>query len=108
MGMDSLHYYTLATGEIRTPYACLSDGIARTATDTLLGYSRTLSCSAILTELLPHFAISPENWEPDALAALDPALHVLYIADRTIRYSGDVTLADLYTDGEVRYTESRQ
>lgn len=107
-GMDSLHYYTLATGEIRTPYACLSDGIARTATDTLLGYSRTLSCSAILTKLLPHFAISPENWEPDALAALDPALHVLYIADRTIRYSGDVTLADLYTDGEVRYTESRQ
>ena len=80
----------------------------RTATDTLLGYSKTLSCSAILQELLPHFAASPEDWEPDALAALDPALHVLYITDRTIRYSGDVSLADLYADGEVQYTEDHQ
>ena len=107
-GMDNLHYYTLSNGEIRTPYVCLADGIARTATDTLLGYSKTLSCSAILQELLPHFAASPEDWEPDALAALDPALHVLYITDRTIRYSGDVSLADLYADGEVQYTEDHQ
>lgn len=106
--MDSLHYYTLATGEIRTPYVCLSDGIARTATDTLLGYSKTLSCSTILVELLPHFAASPDNWNPDGLAGHNPALHVLYITDHTIQYSGDVTIADLYADGKVQYTEKRQ
>ncbi len=106
--MDCLHYYTMTTGEIRTSYACLSDGVARTATDTLLGYSRSLSCSDILSELLPHFATSPESWNPDVLSMLDPALHLLYITDRTIQYSGDVTLADLYENGEVQYTENRQ
>lgn len=93
-GMDTLHYYTTESGEIRTSYAALTDGQTRTATDTVLGYARTLSCAEILMKLLPYYIA--DTWQPDAVTTLDPALHVLYTADTCVYYSGDVTIAQLY------------
>lgn len=105
-GMDTLHYYTLENGEIRIPFIDPADGLARTSTDTLIGYSRTVSCAAILLDLLPRFIGDTEVLDPMTLNEMDPALHVLYFTDSIIHTTGDVTLTNLYTDGTLTYTEA--
>ena len=104
-GMDILHYYTTESGEIHTPYAALADGLTKTAADTVFGYARTLSCAEILMKLLPYYIA--DEWQPDVVTTLDPALHVLYYAGTCVYYSGDVTLAQLYSDGTTTYTAEK-
>lgn len=65
---DNRHYYTFTSGEIATAFLDPKDGMSKSATESLVSYSRGLGCSEILLQTAPVFIA--EELNTDALSAL--------------------------------------
>lgn len=64
LSQDSRRFYVTETGEIRTPYLGLSDGLPGATAESLTVYSKALSCAELMLETAPVFtggAISAQS-----------------------------------------------
>lgn len=86
--MDEARFYRLRTGEIRTPYVDIADGVARNAVSSLTGYSADKGCGEILLEMMPVYIA--DTLQEDALEALvRDGIDFLYCEDEVIHASQD-------------------
>jgi hypothetical protein len=86
--MDEARFYRLRTGEIRTPYVDIADGVARNAVSGLTGYSADKGCGEILLEMMPVYIA--DTLQEDALEALvRDGIDFLYCEDEVIHASED-------------------
>jgi len=53
--LDERRYYQWENGQIRTPYVDAQDGLSRTSTDSLVGYSQAMGCAQILLHMIPSY-----------------------------------------------------
>lgn len=105
--MDLQQYYVLDSGEIRTSYLALSDGLCRSALDTLTCYSREKGCAQLLLEMVPVY-IAEEFQEGSLLSLAAAGTQSMYCRESVIRYTGqDVVLENFSNLDGVRYTAER-
>lgn len=103
-GMDKLHYYELRSGEIRTPYLDIRDGLCKSAVSDLTAYSRTQSCVELLLQIKPVYIA--DEFQKQALESLSEAgIYSIYCEDRVI-FGNDpeLILTGLYDFEGVRYS----
>lgn len=101
---DGQRIYRLKNGEVRTTYLDPEDGLCRSATHDLIGYSEELSCGEIALKLAPvYVAETLDTGTLDVLAR--EGLQSIWCRDRVI-YATEpgAELTDLYEGGGVRYT----
>lgn len=100
--LDSLHYYSFETGEIRTPYIDAADGLSKTACGELVCFSRTQGCAAIGLALLPLY--STDTLDLAALRAL-PEIDSVYCEGFVLHYTSDeVRIGSLLGDIAVTFS----
>lgn len=89
---DAWHYYTFASGEIATAYLDPGDGMCKSATESLVSYSRDLGCSEILLQTAPVFIA--EKLNTGALSALaKKGIYSLWWEGTSLKYNdGSLTL----------------
>lgn len=81
--LDQSRFYRLRTGEIRTPYVDIADGLCRNAVSNLTGYAGDKDCGEILLEMLPVYIA--DALQEDALEALaEKGIDFVYCGDGTI------------------------
>ena len=97
------YYYTLESGEVRTPYVDARDGLCRGAAPELIAYSHDRGCGEILLETAPLYI--SETLDAQALNALrDAGIFALYGLGHDICYNDtSLTLHDLYQSESVYY-----
>ena len=97
------YYYVYASGETRTPYVGLSDGLCRASASTLLAWSEDTSCAQMLLRVMPLYIT--ETLDRQALDALsDEGIYSLSVCGTQIRYNDpDVRLSALYNSENRAY-----
>lgn len=103
---DSPRYYQLSSGEVRTPYLDVQDGLCKSALNDLTSYSKSQSCAELLLCVSPIYI--SDTFDRRALSALaGEDVHSIYCEDRVIFGSDpDLALTNLYEQDEIRYTAS--
>ena len=104
--MDSLRFYQLRSGEIRTPYLDVRDGLCKSALNDLISYSKTRSCAELMLCVSPIYI--SDTFDRQALSALaGEDVHSIYCEDRVILGSDpELTLTELYDLDGICYTTS--
>lgn len=88
--LDQTRFYRLDTGEIRTPYVDIADGLCRNAASSLTGYAGDRGCGEILLEMAPVYIA--DTLREDALEALaEKGIDFVYCEDGIIHASGGET-----------------
>lgn len=102
--LDSWHYYTLESGEIRTPYLRLDSGLDRSGGDELVCYSSSAGCAGTLLGMLPVYMAG--ELSADALAPLAAReIYAVWADGHTLCYNQpDLVLANLYSGEGGAYT----
>ncbi len=102
--MDETRFYQLRSGEIRTPYVDLADGLSRNALHNLTCCARDKGCGEVLLEMMPVYISG--SFQPEALTALAAkGIGSVYCADSVVRSTmADLTFDQFYEDENVRYT----
>lgn len=102
--LDSLRFYELDSGQLRTPYLDPADGLCRSAIHDLTCMSREKGCGAILLEMLPVYIA--DAFHPEGLTRLaEEGIGSLYCQDRVVCRTGPVPeISQLYQENGVRYT----
>lgn len=102
--LDNAHYYRLKSGETRTPYLDGSDGMPRSAVNTLISYSKEKSCGEILLSTMPlYISHSLDSIRLNSLT--DKKIYSVYFKDRTLIYNEEnIRLSYLYDKDDVKYT----
>ncbi len=102
-GADSQYYYTYGSGEIRTPYLDIKDGVCKSSISGLICYSREQGCAETLLQMIPVYIADSFRMEELSEMA-DRKVYSICCADRRIFYTDpSLTLTDLYEEGDVRY-----
>ena len=65
---DFGRFYTLRSGEVRTPYLDTADALCRNGVSSLLCYGREKGCGQLLMEMIPVYIT--EDFRPEAAAAM--------------------------------------
>lgn len=102
--MDGYDFYVSSvSGKSIPPYVDINDGLYKTATDSLVSYSKTLGCSDILMMILDKYVA--EELDVDAINALtDSDLYTILFEDATVIYNApDAVITDLYSIDNVTY-----
>ncbi len=102
--LDELHYYTLADGQIRTPYVDAADGLSKTARNELVCFSQTQSCAQLALRVLPLY--STDTLDVRVLQELSPkGIDSVYCENFTVHAtSKNVTISDLFNEKGVTYS----
>lgn len=87
----------LGDGQTRTAYLDISDGLCRSAEDSLVAYSKDSSCAEILLELIPIYIA--EALDLERLAELSAeGIDSIYCDNQRILYTQkDLQLTELYS-----------
>ena len=102
--MDGYDFYVSSvSGNSIPPYVDINDGLYKTATDSLVSYSKTLGCSDILMMILDKYVA--EELDVNAINALtDSDLYTILFEDATVIYNApDAVITDLYSIDNVTY-----
>lgn len=103
---DSLHYYELKNGEIRTSYIDARDGLCKSAVNNLVSYSGGKGCAEVLLSVLPIY-IADDFQEESLAAPVKEGIYSIFCKDYVIYYNdASLTLTDLYEKEDVSYTAS--
>lgn len=96
--LEERRFYRLQSGEIRTPYVDIADGMCRNAVSSLTGYAEDRGCGEILLEMTPVY-IAGELRE-DALEGLaEKGIDFVYCEDQVIHASEDGAVFSQVVDG---------
>lgn len=101
---DARRFYTLRSGERRTPYLDPADGLCRNALPELTCYSAGSGCGAMLLAMLPVYVA--EEFRPERLDALyREGISSVYCRDYTLHTAGGPARLDDFFDSDgVRFT----
>lgn len=97
--LDVQRFYQLDSGELRTSYLDIKDGIPRYSVDNLVSYSSDKGCGEILLEMLPVYI--SEEFSADTLTGLkDKGIYSIYCENFAVRYNdSELVLSDMYDNG---------
>ncbi len=100
---DILYYYSYEDGETRTSYLSMEDGLCKSSIDSLVCYSREMSCAGILLQMAPLYIT--EEFSPEgALELRDKGIYSIYCDGFTVCYDDpDVRIYDLYDKNGVSF-----
>lgn len=102
--LDLYRFYEMSSGEIRTPYLDIADGVCRSAVHNLMCYARDKSCGEILLEMAPvYIAGTLESGALDRLSAEGiESVH----CEGSVIYPTEagITLSNFFEKDGVRYT----
>ena len=101
---DTLNYYVTESGEMRYPYADLSDGKCRAALTYLAAYSDSKGCVDILLSVSSLYIA--DSFDAGSFASLkDKGIYGIYAdGDRIVHTEKSVSLRDVFTGVEFTYT----
>lgn len=104
---DEVRFYRLRTGELRTPYVDLTDGLTRTAAHELTCYAQDKTCGELLLSALPVYIA--DDLDVEALSALaSQGIATLRCEDAVLYPSdADIVVTELFADDTVRFTVSQ-
>lgn len=96
-GMDTWRYFAFSNGRIASVYVDPADGICKSATDNLVCYSKSASCSEMVLSCAPLFLT--EQLDESALLALAKnGTHTIWAEGKQLRYT-DSALTLAITEG---------
>lgn len=103
--LDTLHYYTYAAGEVRTPYIALRDGLSHAAVNDLTAYASDQSCRQIALALAEIYLA--DSLDETALLALrQRGIDTVYCKDRVILHTDPaIVLEQLFQNERIMYTQ---
>ena len=101
---DTLNYYVTESGEMRYPYADMSDGKCRAALTYLAAYSDSSGCADIILSLSSLYIA--DSFDSDSFASLkDKGIYGIYAdGDRIVHTEKSVSLRDVFSSAEITYT----
>lgn len=100
---DAARFYTLRSGERRTPYLDPADGLCRNALPELTCYSAGRGCGELLLALLPVYVA--DEFHPEKLDALDrDGISAVYCEDYTLYAGEQARLEDFFEQDGVQFT----
>lgn len=101
---DGRRFYRTESGEIRTAYVDVSDGLCKNAADDLVCYA-DVGCARTLLAVLPFYVA--DTLQESELAGLSLiGFHVIWPEDRVICHTDPaLVLADLYSGETASYAE---
>lgn len=101
---DMQHYYRLSSGEVRTSYLDVKDGVPKSSLENLVSYSKDKGCAEILLEIMDIY-ISAE-FDGEKLAKLsDKGIYSVYSDDFALIYNEEgLVLDSLFDRDGVTYT----
>lgn len=92
---DFGRFYTLRSGEVRTPYLDTADALCRNGVSSLVSYSREKSCGQLLMEMIPAY-IADEFCGEDAAALAVKDVQSVFCQGTVVSYTeAQVILSDL-------------
>lgn len=104
---DFGRFYTLRSGEVRTPYLDVSDALCRNGISSLLCYDREKGCGQILMEMIPAY-ISEVFREEDAAVMAGKGIQSVFCQETTVFHTdAQIMLSDLSHEGDAAYTAER-
>lgn len=83
---DFGRFYTLRSGEIRTPYLDAADALCRNSVSSLLCYGREKGCAQILAEMIPVY-IADDFRPEDAAALTAEGVEAVFCQGAAVRYT---------------------
>lgn len=96
--LDQIRFYRLSSGEVRTPYVDIADGMCRNSVSGLTGCAGEKGCGEILLEMMPVY-IADELRE-DALGELaEKGIDFIYCKDKVIYASEDGAVFSQISEG---------
>ena len=103
---DAGYYYELSSGEVRTSYLDVTDGMCKSAANNLVSYSEEKGCAEILLSMIPIYIT--EEFDEQAVAALtEEEIYSVYCKSSVIYYNDStMQLSDLYKNENINYTTS--
>lgn len=105
--MDVVNYYEFESGEIRTPYIDLNDGLCKSAKNDLAAFSKNSSCAECALEALPLYAA--ESFDESMAKKITEGGVELIVCEENKIYctSDEVEFRELYSDEDVEYRLER-
>lgn len=101
--LDTQHYYELESGEIRTAYVDIQDGLCKSAISDLIVYSKTSGCAELMLQTSPIF-IADQLEKEQLLTLKDNGIYYIYSEDTALRYNdSEVVLSDFYNNNGITY-----
>lgn len=103
---DTLNYYVTGNGDVRFPYAGVSDGLSRAATPFLAAYSEKYGCADVLLQTAPIYIA--DSLDADRLEKLSQngIYSVWCDGERIMHTEKDISLRNLYSDSAVTFKEN--
>lgn len=99
--LDERRFYRLRSGEVRTPYVDIADGMCRNSVSGLTGYAGDKGCGEILLEMMPVYIA--DVLQEDALEALaEKGINFVYCENETIYASGETVFSQIYEGYQVK------
>ncbi|MCD7771126.1 MAG: hypothetical protein LUH23_03435 [Oscillospiraceae bacterium] len=92
--LDSQHYYTYETGEIRNPYIDPTDGLCKAATEDLVLYSEDATCVDLMLRLIDVY-IADELDESKLESLTSDGIYAIYYNGFTIMHTEDDVMLDV-------------
>lgn len=101
--LDIQRFYQLDSGEYRTPYLDIKDGIPRYSADNLVSYSSDKGCGEILLDMLLVYI--SEEFSSDELNKLkSKGIYSIYCENHAVKYNeSDLVLSNLYESDSIVY-----
>ncbi len=95
-------YYQYDSGEIRTSYLDVKDGLCKSSRDGLTCYGKEKSCAQLLLRMIPIYIA--DSFQKEQLAALkEEEIYSVYCENRKVLYNDPtLTISNLY-QADVRY-----
>lgn len=105
--LDKQHYYRLDSGEVRTPYLDVKDGIPKNSLENFVSCSKDKGCAEILMEIMDIYIA--ESFEGERLSELsEKGIYSVYCLDDSIMYNDKELIFDgIYADENIEYTTKK-
>lgn len=104
---DFGRFYTLRSGEVRTPYLDTVDALCRNGVSSLICYNREKGCGQLLMEMIPGY-ISDSFGREDAAALAGKGIESVFCQGTVVLYTEkQITLVDLSRGEDTGYTAER-
>lgn len=103
---DRWHYYAYGDGTVTSAYLDPVDGMSKGASETLVGYSGTMSCAEILLEMAPLYIT--DSFDSAAVSQLSQrGIYSVWYEGMTLRYNDPALKPNLLeVDKAYQYTIS--
>ena len=91
---DRWHYYAYADGGIISTYLDVDDGMSKSSTENLVGYSRTLGCAEMLLQMAPLYIA--DTLDTERISNLrQEGIYSIWFEGTSLRYNDPTLVPEL-------------